>query len=608
MGAPTTRTGSTAMQEEAARRLSHLRGRLAPEVLADAERQLAGMLEGLAQLARSVPFLGNGVDIAQPSIQEEAPPSRSPSATRPAAGVARPSIQGEALPLVAEGAALPPPAAAAGAAAGRPGRVGVSASGPGAELCALSLAELAVRLRRHELSPLEVTRAALDRIAAYDHIYRTFITVFADEALEEARAAEREIAAGRYRGPLHGVPVAVKDLFATRGGRTTCGSAILRDWVPERDAAAVAAWRRAGAIVLGKNTLHEFAFGGTSVNEHTGTPRNPWNAQRICGGSSGGSAAAVAAGFAFGALGSETGNSVRRPASFCGVVGIKPTFGRVSRQGVFPLAWTLDHVGLFARTAADAACLLAPLSGFDPADPGSRHPPAVEGDPAHALAPGADLRGRRAGVPRALLEELDPAVARAFERALAALRDRGVEVVDVALPVAERWTALASSVTMHAEAAVVHAGWLAERPDGYGADVLARLLAGQALDPAGYARAQAIRGAVLEDVLGALRTVDVLIAPGVPAPAPPIQAGAYVPGDAPWSTEPNAFQLQRLFSLTGLPAVAAPCGLSPDGLPLAVQVGGRPWEESLVLGLAAAVIEAVPQSERPPLAPLAAPA
>ncbi len=571
---------------EAARRLGHLRGRIAPEVVDDAERQLAGMLEGLAQLARSVPFLGDGPALARPWPQGAAPP---PTPATPA------------------GEPPSPPTTAAGGAGQRSGAER-SAASPGAELCALSLAELAERLRRHELSPVEVTRAALDRIAAYDPIYRTFITVFADEALEEARAAEREIAAGRYRGPLHGVPVAVKDLFATRGGRTTCGSAILRDWIPERDAAAVAAWRRAGAIVLGKNTLHEFAFGGTSVNEHTGTPRNPWNPTRICGGSSGGSAAAVAAGFAFGALGSETGNSVRRPASFCGVVGLKPTFGRVSRAGVFPLAWTLDHVGVFARTAADAACLLAPLCGFDPADPGSRRPPREESDPARALAPRADLHGRRAGVPRALLGELDPAVAQAFERALAALRDHGIEVADVELPVAERWTALASSVTMHAEAAVVHAKWLAERPEGYGADVLARLLAGQALDLASYARAQAIRGAVLEDMLSALRIVDVLIAPGVPAPAPPIQAGAYVAGDSPWSTEPNAFQLQRLFSLTGLPAVAAPCGLSPDGLPLAVQASGRPWEESLVLGIAAAIVEAVPQDERPPLAPLALPA
>ncbi|MDQ3702630.1 MAG: amidase family protein, partial [Chloroflexota bacterium] len=340
---------------------------------------------------------------------------------------------------------------------------------------------------------------------------------------------------------------------------------------------------------------------------------------RICGGSSGGSAAAVAAGFAYGALGSETGNSVRRPASFCGVVGIKPTFGRVSRQGVFPLAWSLDHVGLFARTAADAAALLAPLGGYDPADPGSRHasspsasspsslspsPPAPD---AADLSPVEDLRGRRAGVPRALLSGLDPEVAVAFERALAGLRDAGMEVHDVDLPLAGRWTALASSVTMHAEAAAVHDRWIQQRPQDYGPDVLARLLVGKALSAAEYARAQAIRGAITAELSATLRTVDVLIAPATPTAAPPLQPGpgAYVPGDLPWGTDPGPFHLQRLFSLTGVPAAAAPCGRDADGLPLAVQIGGRPWEEGLVLGVAAAVMGAVPPDRRlPAIAPL----
>ncbi len=469
-------------------------------------------------------------------------------------------------------------------------------------LCALSLMELAERLRRRDVSPVEVARTALDRIAAHDGRLRTFITVTADQALAEAQGAEREIGAGRYRGPLHGVPLAAKDLFATRGVPTTCGAAILRHWVPEEDAAAIARWRRAGAVVVGKNTLHEFAFGGTSVNAHTGTPRNPWRADRICGGSSGGSAAAVAAGFAYGALGSETGNSVRRPASFCGVVGIKPTFGRVSRRGVFPLAWSLDHVGLFARTATDAATLLAPLDGYDPADPGSRRSPTPGVGP---FTPVEDLRRRRAGVPRALLRGLDPEVADAFERALAGLRDAGMEVRDVDLPLAGRWTALASSVTMHAEAAAAHDRWLSQRPQDYGPDVLARLLAGRALWAADYARAQAIRGAITAELLDTLGPLDVLIAPGTPAPAPPLQPGAYVPGDLPWGTEPGPFHLQRLFSLTGVPAVAAPCGLNAEGLPLAVQIGGRPWEEALVLGVAAAVMAAVPLQRRPPaIAPL----
>jgi aspartyl-tRNA(Asn)/glutamyl-tRNA(Gln) amidotransferase subunit A len=287
---------------------------------------------------------------------------------------------------------------------------------------------------------------------------------------------------------------------------------------------------------------------------------------------------------------------VRRPASFCGVVGLKPTFGRVSRRGVFPLAWSLDHVGVFARTAADAAALLAPLSAFDGADPGSRRPPAA----GPALDPAADLRGRRAGVPRAALTAADPEVAQAFEQALAGLRERGVDVREVDLPHASRWTALVSSVTMHAEAAAVHARWLRQRPQDYGADVLARLLAGQGLSAADYARAQAMRGAITAELLETLGSVDVILAPGTPTPAPAAQGGAYVPGDLPWGTEPGPFQLQRLFSCTGVPAASAPCGLSSEGLPLAVQIGGRPWEEGPVLGFVAAVMDSVPAARRAP--------
>jgi aspartyl-tRNA(Asn)/glutamyl-tRNA(Gln) amidotransferase subunit A len=215
----------------------------------------------------------------------------------------------------------------------------------------------------------------------------------------------------------------------------------------------------------------------------------------------------------------------------------------------------------------------------------------------------ADLRGHRAGVPRALLRGLDPAVERAFEQALAALRAAGMEVRDVDLPLAGRWTAVASSVTMHAEGAAVHARWLRERPQDYGPDVLARLLAGAALSAADYARAQAIRGAITAELRDTLRTVDVLVAPGTPAPAPPLRPGAYVPGDQPWGTEPGPFQLQRLFSLTGVPAGSAPCGLDPEGLPLAVQIAGRPWEEGLVLGVAGAVMEALRPPAVAPLSP-----
>jgi aspartyl-tRNA(Asn)/glutamyl-tRNA(Gln) amidotransferase subunit A len=437
----------------------------------------------------------------------------------------------------------------------------------------------------------------LDRIERYDGTLKTFIRVTPDTALEDARRAEQEIARGDYRGPLHGVPLAAKDLYDAAGTPTTAGSAILRDWSPGEDSAAVAAWRAAGAVLLGKNTLHEFAFGGTSVNAHTGTPRNPWNTAHMCGGSSGGSAAAVAAGFAYGTFGSETGNSIRRPASFCGVVGLKSTYGRASRRGVFPLAWSLDHVGTFARTPADVALLTDPLTAFDPSDHGSRHAP----DDRLSVTPTTDLRGRRLGVPHVLLTGIDPDVAAAFHAALATLRSEGVQIEDVSLPIASRWTAIASSVTMQAEAASVHARWLRERPTDYGHDVLARLIAGAALTASEYARAQAVRGAIRDELDAALRHVDAIAAPATPTPAPPLEGGALVAGDSPFGTAVGPFHLQRLWSLVGLPAVAAPLRFHSNGLPVAIQIAGRDWEEGLLLGLAG-----VAMRQRPaPVAPLA---
>jgi aspartyl-tRNA(Asn)/glutamyl-tRNA(Gln) amidotransferase subunit A len=562
----------------------------------DAERQLAAMLAGLNDLVEAVPLL------AEPAMWTAC----RPGAARTAQVAETDRSSGGRAQATAGGASSQPVAAPSGQAPHTGSLRPHTSPAAGGELYALSLVELADLVRRREVSPVEVTRAALDRIERYDGALRTFIVVTADQALDDARRAEAEIAAGAYRGPLHGVPLAAKDLYDVRGVPTTAGSAILRDYVPAEDSAAVAAWRAAGAVLLGKNTLHEFAFGGTSVNQHTGTPRNPWDPARMCGGSSGGSAAAVAAGFAYGAFGSETGNSIRRPASFCGVVGLKPTYGRCSRRGVFPLSWSLDHVGVFARTAADAALLAQPLSGFDPADPGSRHEPGEDVEPGSlAPLPLAGLRGRRVGVPRALLTGVDPEVLSAFEEALDGLRLAGVEVRDVALPLASRWTALASSITMQAEAAAVHGRWVRERPLDYGADVLARLLAGEGVIAADYARAQAIRGALRAELVAMLDEVDAFVAPATPAPAPPLEGGALVAGDNPFGTGVSAFQLQRMWSLTGLPAVSVPAGLHSTGLPMAVQVAARPWEERVALGFAAAAAGAVLQGRRAPaVAPL----
>ena len=263
------------------------------------------------------------------------------------------------------------------------------------EVAFLPLAALADRLRRRELSPVEVTRAYLDRIAMLDPQLTAFITVTAEQALADAAAAEREIAGGGYRGPLHGVPLAIKDLFHTAGVRTTAGSKILADFVPAEDATVVARLRAAGALSLGKTNLEEFAYGATSINPHHGACCNPWDPARIAGGSSGGSAAAVAAGLCSGALGTDSGGSIRQPSALCGLVGLKPTYGRVSRHGVVPLSWSQDHVGPMARTVRDAALLLQALAGHDPRDPASSSAPV----PDYLAGLEGGVRGLRLGLP-----------------------------------------------------------------------------------------------------------------------------------------------------------------------------------------------------------------
>ncbi len=299
------------------------------------------------------------------------------------------------------------------------------------EIAFLPVATLAEHLRRRDLSPVEVTRVFLDRIAAYDRDLASYITVTADSALAEAAAAEREIAAGQYRGPLHGVPVSIKDLFYTAGVRTTAGSRILGDFVPTEDATVVARLRGAGAISLGKTNLEEFAFGATSVNPHYGACRNPWDRERIAGGSSGGSAAALAAGLCSVTLGTDSGGSIRQPAALCGVVGLKPTYGRVSRHGVVPLSWSQDHVGPLARTVRDAALVLAAIAGADPRDPASSAAPV----PDYLATLEAGAAGLRLALPRDFFfDRIDPQVEAAVRQAAQTLVGLGATLEEIPLP------------------------------------------------------------------------------------------------------------------------------------------------------------------------------
>src|SRR5919204_1112030 len=351
-----------------------------------------------------------------------------------------------------------------------------------ADLCHLPLADVARLLRARAVSPVEVAEAVLARAERLQPALNAFIRIDGEALLLGARQAEEQLDRGDARGPLHGVPISLKDLFDVAGQPTTAGSRILDDHRPSRDATVWARLRGAGALLIGKANLHEFAYGATTVNPHYGATRNPWDTGRIAGGSSGGSAAAVAAGIGYGSLGSDTGGSIRNPAALCGVTGLKPTYGRVSRAGVFPLSWAQDHVGPLARTAYDCALLLDVLAGPDPADPttlGVEPPRAVE---ALETARG-DLRGMRAGVladHRANVA--DPDVGAVFDRAAAELAALGAEVRDVGLP--EEPAALdAGLLILMAEAAAVHLPWLRQRPGDYGPDVRARLEAG-ALVPA----------------------------------------------------------------------------------------------------------------------------
>jgi aspartyl-tRNA(Asn)/glutamyl-tRNA(Gln) amidotransferase subunit A len=445
-----------------------------------------------------------------------------------------------------------------------------------------TLSALSVALRKKDVSPLEITRACLERIERYDARIHSFITVLTKAALAAAAKAESEILKGQYRGPLHGIPYASKDLFLTRGIRTTCGSRILRTFVPTYDAAVIERLHGAGAILLGKLNMHEFAFGTTSVNPHYGAVRNPWDHQRVSGGSSGGSAAAIACGFAFLTLGTDTGGSIRIPAALCGVSGLKPTYGRLSRFGAYPLSWSLDHVGPLAATAEDLALAMNVLAGHDARDPGSAGAPV----PDYTSALGRGLTGIRVGVPAGLFREgLHHEVRVQVDRAIERLRQLGADVSPVVvdrLPDASR----AASIVLFAEAGASLQKWHRTRAAALGADVRQRLDFAATVTAADYLTAQRVRRRVDEAFRQVFRAVDVLVTPQLPITAPLIEESAV---SINGRTEPVPAALTRFtrtFNLTGLPSMSVCCGYSSGGLPIAFQVAGRPFAEATVLRVA----------------------
>ena len=445
-----------------------------------------------------------------------------------------------------------------------------------------TISELAPRLRRKDVSPLELTRDCLDRIENVNPALNAFITVTAESAMAEARTAEAEIGRGEWRGPLHGIPIALKDLIDTAGTCTTAASAVYQHRLPTEGAEVVRRLRQAGAIILGKNNLHEFAYGGSSLVSFFGDVHNPRNPKHIAGGSSGGSAAAVAAGLCYAAIGTDTAGSIREPAALCGCVGIKPTYGRVSCRGVIPLSWSLDHVGPLAATVRDAAIVLQAIAGYDPPDIRCADVPVID----YVYLSGDAIKTLRIGVPREYFyDDLDDEVRAALDQALAVVETLVEEVRDVHLEVNTDRTVQA------AESYAYHADTVARTPELYQAETLRRILTGANISTAEYILRRAELDQERRRAHDFFAEVDLLVTPTMPIPAPAI---ADLKKDAAALRPAELILLRntRPFNVWGLPAISVPCGFTKSGLPIGLQIAGPRWREDLVLRLALAYEQA----------------
>jgi aspartyl-tRNA(Asn)/glutamyl-tRNA(Gln) amidotransferase subunit A len=457
------------------------------------------------------------------------------------------------------------------------------------DLPTVSLWEASELVRTKRVSPKELTVACLTRIQRLNPILNAFITVTADQAMADAQLAEAEIMKGRWRGPLHGIPVGLKDLFDTVGVRTTAASAFFADRVPTEDAEVVRRLKAAGAVIVGKQNMQEFAYGATSAASHFGAVHNPWNRDYVPGGSSGGSAAAVSASLCYGALGSDTGGSIRIPASFCGIVGLKPSYGRVSTRGVIPLSWSFDHVGPLTRTVLDAAVLLQAIAGYDPQEVSSVDRPV----PTFAAAVKRGASSLRVGVPREnFFTGLNPDVESAVAQALSVLSKLTAGVQDVILPVNPE----VNATVMLAEAFAFHAERVREAPHRFQAAVLGRLQQGATIDTATYIVRRREVQQMRQAAPGLFAHVDLLVTPTVPL-LPVLIADAR---DDEASVALYA-RNTRPFNAYGLPAVSVPCGFAKNGFPIGLQIVGPPWGEESVLRLANAYEQATDWQTRRPL-------
>ena len=439
-----------------------------------------------------------------------------------------------------------------------------------------SLTDLARMFREKRLSPVEAVGALLERIEGADGELNSFITVLPERALEEAARVEREILGGDYKGPLHGVPVGLKDLIYTEGVRTTMGSAFFKDYVPDYSATVVLRLKVAGAIIIGKTNTHEFAYGPTGDRSYFGPTRNPHDPARIPGGSSAGSGAAVAADLLYGSLGSDTGGSIRIPAALCGVVGMKPTFGRVSKHGVFPLSWTLDHVGPLTRTVEDNALLLNALAGYDPNDPYS----AGRGPEDFARYLRRGVRGAVIGVPSDFyFEHVEDEVEERVREAIEVFRSLGAEMLEVGIP--HLWETLkAQRLTLAADAYAIHEERLKTDPEKFDEEVRERLLDGERLKAHRYASAQQRKLLSKDEFSRALGEVEILLTPTLPITATLIDQRDVDIGGYEEAVRSAVTRLTGPTNHNGFPSLSVPCGSTASGLPVGMQLIGRPFDEA----------------------------
>ncbi len=469
----------------------------------------------------------------------------------------------------------------------------------------LTIAEIAPRIRRKQISPLELTKHYLDRIKRLNPILNAYLTVTEERALVEAKRAEQEIRKGKYRGGLHGIPFSIKDNLATKGVRTTAGSKILSEWVPDFDATVVERLKESGAIVLGKTNMHEWAKGSNSINPFYGTPNNPWDTKRVPGGSSSGSAVAVAASLCLASLGTDSAGSVRNPASLCGTVGLKPTYGRVSCYGGVPGTggYTTNHFGIFSKTVSDCALVLRSIAGYDPKDPLS----SEEAVPNYSKNIGKKVKGMRVGVLRGYFDDdLASEVKHAFEEALRTLTAMGIKTEEVVIPHLDLIPAL-QSASSRPEGNSDHDHYLRTRPRDYSPGLLYTLIAGLLMPASVYITAQRVRRLVCQEFDAALERVQVIVAPTTPIPAPTIEECNR--GYVEWDGKRIKLQDRRgnfltqctiPFNVTGLPAMSICCGFSSSGLPIGMQIVSRPFQEGVVFQVAHAYEKAAEWYKRKP--------